>query len=147
MELLEAQPVAPPSRSNRFSGTYRARPAPTVHLGRGARVRVAFAAEDGESVTVLLDPESILLAPARFPSSARNVLPATVVGVERTTGGLASTLLVRAGSLTLRVAVTEEPLRQLRLVPGRRVWLYVKATALRRVGRPSGRPIRGSPRR
>ncbi|MFZ1023931.1 MAG: hypothetical protein WAN87_07335, partial [Thermoplasmata archaeon] len=48
---------------------------------------------------------------------------------------LGRTLLVRVGAARLRVAVTEEPIRQLHLRRGARVWLFVKATALRRVGR------------
>ncbi|HEV2167237.1 MAG TPA: TOBE domain-containing protein [Thermoplasmata archaeon] len=147
VELLDGRPVSPPTTSNRFSGTYLRRPGPAVDVGGGVRLRVAFPAEEGERVSLLLDPEAILLAAHRFPSSARNVLPATVERVERSAGGLAATLHLRTGPLRWRVAVTEEPLRQLRLSPGRRVWVYVKATALRRVGRPSARPTRGSPRR
>jgi molybdate transport repressor ModE-like protein/molybdopterin-binding protein len=146
VELLDARPVAPPSRSNLLRGIYHLAPAPEVALGRGVRLRVAFPAEEGEPVSVLLDPESILVARRRFPSSARNVLPAMVEAVRPGRSSLGWTLLVRAGPTRLRVAVTEEPVHQLGLAPGARVWLYVKATAVRRVGRPSSAPTRGSPR-
>ena len=147
MELLDARPVARPSRSNLLRGIYHRTPAPSVTLAPGLQLRVAFPAEEGESVTVLLDPESILVARGRFSSSARNVLPATVERVRRGTDTMGRTLLVRTGTVPLRVSVTEEPVRQLGLTPGARVWLYVKATAVRRVALVPGRPTRGSPRR
>ena len=147
VELLDARPLAPPSRSNLLRGLYQRRPAPTVLLGKGVRLRVAFPAEEGEPVSVMLDPESILVARGKFPSSARNVLPGTVEEVRTGRRALERTVVVRTGPVRLRVAVTEEPVRQLRLGPGARVWLYVKATAVRRVGRAPGAPTRESPRR
>jgi molybdate transport repressor ModE-like protein/molybdopterin-binding protein len=144
VELLDARPMAPPSRSNLLEGIYHRRPSPEVALGGGVRLRVAFTAEEDERVAVLLDPESILVAPDRFPSSARNVLAATVERVRRGRGAAGTTLVARAGGHVLRVAITQESVRQLGLVRGRPVWLYVKATAVRRVGRAPSRPTRGS---
>jgi molybdopterin-binding protein/molybdate transport repressor ModE-like protein len=141
VELLDARPVAPPSPGNVLRGIYCAGRAPEVRVDPSLRLRVAFEAPNGAPVTVLLDPEAVVVARRRFPSSARNVLEGRVVGVRRTPGSAERTLLVRCGATTLRVAITEEPLRQLGLRPGVPVLLYVKATALRRVG-----PIRGSPR-
>ncbi len=146
VELLRSRPVAPLSRPNRVEGIYRRSPAPEVLLDGGLRLRVAFSAEDGARVAVLLDPEAILVARRRFPSSARNVLPGVIDRVEDGPGVGGPTLVVRVGPERFRVAVTAEPVRQLHLAPGARVWLYVKATAIRRVG-PAGRgPTRGSPR-
>ena len=147
VELLDAKPVAPPYRSNLLRGTYHRAPAPEVALGEDLRLRVAFPADDGEPVRLLLDPESILIARKRFPTSARNVLPATVEQVRPGPGSIARTLVVRAGPIRLRAAVTDEPVRQLKLRRGSRVWLYVKATALRRVDRAAGASTRGSLRR
>ncbi|MGA8665150.1 MAG: TOBE domain-containing protein [Thermoplasmata archaeon] len=144
VELLESRPVAPPSRSNLLRGVYHATPSPEVELGSRLRLRVAFPAEEGEPVALLLDPESILVARGKFPSSARNVLPGTIEAVHRGQDSRSTLLQVRVGSLHLRVAVTDEPVRQLHLTPGTRVWLYVKATALRRVARPAGRSGSGS---
>jgi molybdate transport system regulatory protein len=144
VELLDAHPMAPPSRANLLRGIYHARPSPELWTAEGLRLRVAFPAEDGEPVSVLVDPEAILVAPKRFPSSARNVLAATVVRVRPGSRGAGSTLHVRAGTLPLRVAITGESVRQLELVAGRAVWLYVKATAVRPVGRAPARPTRGS---
>jgi molybdate transport repressor ModE-like protein/molybdopterin-binding protein len=144
VELLDARPVAPPSRSNLLRGVYHRAPAPAVTVGNGVRLRVAFPAEEGEPVSVLLDPEAILVARRRFPSSARNVLAATVEEVRPGRGSLGWTLVVRAGPARLRVAVTEEPVHQLRLQPGAQVWLYVKATALRRVGPSPPAALRGA---
>jgi molybdate transport system regulatory protein len=144
VELLAAHPVAPLSLSNRLEGEFHRTPDPEVSIGPRLRLRVAFPAEEGERVAVLIDPEAILVARQRFPSSARNVLPGVVARVERGRGRGGRTLLVRSGPVMFRVAITDEPIRQLHLTPGARVWLYVKATAVRRVG--PARPTRGSPR-
>jgi molybdate transport system regulatory protein len=144
LELLDARPVTPPSRPNRLEGTYHTLPAPAVWLRSGLRLRVAFTAEEGETVAVLLDPEAILVARRRFASSARNVLAGVVTKVAASRGVAGRTLLVRAGQVVFRVAITDEPVRQLHLAAGTRVWLYAKATAVRRVG--PVRPTRGSRR-
>jgi molybdate transport repressor ModE-like protein/molybdopterin-binding protein len=133
VELLDSRPIASPSRPNLLRGIYHRSAAPEVTLPDGTRLRVAFDAEEGAAVTVLLDAEAILVARRRFPSSARNVLSAKVEAVRGRADRLGTTLHVRRGSLRLRVAVTDEPVRQLHLARGVPVWLYVKATALRRV--------------
>ncbi|MGD1098920.1 MAG: TOBE domain-containing protein [Thermoplasmata archaeon] len=143
VELLNARPVTPLASPNLLRGVYQRAPDPEVRVSRSLRLRVAFDAEDGEAVAVLLDPESVVVARRRFPSSARNVLRATVETLRRERGSFGVTLVARCSGARLRVAVTEEPVRQLGLRPGVPVWLYVKATALRRVGE---RASRGSPR-
>ncbi len=148
VRLLDARPVTPPYRSNRFIGRYRAGPPPQIELGGGSRLRVAFSAEPGETVRALVDPEAILVARGRFRSSARNVLRSKVVSIEHGPGPGEATLVARWGTRRWRVAVTDETVQSLGLARGASVWLYVKATAIRRVGR-AGRagPTRGSPRR
>ena len=146
VEVLDTKPVAVPRRSNLLRGVYRRLPDPAVDLGGGIRLRVAFVAEEGEPVAVVLDPEAVLVARGRFRSSARNVVRAAVDAVRPGADGLGATLVARAGPVRLRVAVTEETVHQLRLRPGARIWLYVKATALRRVGPAPAPPTRGSPR-
>jgi molybdate transport repressor ModE-like protein/molybdopterin-binding protein len=141
--LLDSRPVTPLSQPNRLDGIYHRSDTPEVWVDPRLHLRVAFRAEEREPVSVLLDPEAILVARQRFPSSARNMLAGRVEAVRGDTGPLGRTLLVRVGAARLRVAVTEEPIRQLHLRRGARVWLYVKATALRRVDR-GGRAIRGS---
>ncbi len=136
VEFIDSRPASRPPPSNRIRGIYHAAPAPQIALGGTVRLRVSFRAEEGEPVTVMLDPESVLVARARFPSSARNVVPARIQNVVRGRSPSGSTLLVVAGSTRLRVTVTGESVRELRLAPGAPVWLYVKATALRRVGPP-----------
>jgi molybdate transport system regulatory protein len=133
VEMMEARSVADAPRPNLVRGVYRVGPPPEVEVPGGVRLRVAFPGEEGERVGVALDPESIVVARRRFASSARNVLPASVRGVERRAGALDLLLRVRIGSVQLRVAVTEETVVQLGLRRGARVLLYVKATALRRV--------------
>jgi molybdate transport repressor ModE-like protein len=139
VELLDGRPLAPEPPPNLLHGTYRAGPAPEVVVGRALRLRVAFPAADGERVGVVLDPEAIVVARRRFRSSARNVLPAVVVGLRPGPGGLDLGLVVRCAGHRVRVAMTDDGVRQLGVRPGVRLWLYVKATALRRVG-GAGRP-------
>jgi len=134
VELIGAHPLTPLSSPNVLRGVYRRNPAPEVRVGRGLRLRVAFPAEEGERVSVLLDPEAIVVARRRFLSSARNVLRATVEAVHVEPGDLGVVVTVRCATSRIRIAMTEEPVRQLELLPGETVWLYVKATALRRVG-------------
>lgn len=145
VELLDARPVTPLPHPNLLHGVYHKEPTPEVRVGRALRLRVAFPAEEGQAVSLLLDPEAVVVARRRFPSSARNVLSGTVEGVRRAPGSLGLTLVVRCSGARFRVALTEEPVHRLRLRPGVPVWLYVKATALRRVGDGSA-PSRESPR-
>jgi molybdopterin-binding protein/molybdate transport repressor ModE-like protein len=133
IELLDAHPSTPLELPNLLHGIYRRAPAPVVRVGRRLNLRVAFEAEEGARVSLWLDPEAVVVARRRFPSSARNVLAGRVIRVDRSRGGPVVTLVVRCGRTPLRIAVTEEPIRQLGLRPGIVVWLYVKATALRRV--------------
>ncbi len=146
VELLRARPLARPSRPNLLTGVFRRDPAAAVVVAPGLALRVPFAAEDAEPVAVRLDPESILVARGRFPSSARNVLPAVVEAVRPGPGAHGRTVVARVGPLRLRASVTDETVAELRLTPRARVFLYVKATALRRAG-PPATPTRGSPRR
>lgn len=146
VELLDARPVTPAASPNLLRGVYRCSPAPEVRVGRSLRLRVAFPAKEGERVSMLLDPEAVVVARRRFPSSARNVLGGTVEGLHRTRGSAEVMLVARCDGTRLRVAITEEPIRQLGLRRGAPLLLYVKATALRRVGGPGGAPTRGSPR-
>ncbi len=146
VELLGARPVTPAPSPNLLRGVYRSSPAPEVRVGRALRLRVAFPARDGERVSMLLDPEAVVVARRRFPSSARNVLRGTVEALHRTRGRAEVMLVARCDGTRLRVALTEEPVRQLGLRRGVPLLLYVKATALRRVGGPGGPPTRGSPR-
>jgi molybdate transport system regulatory protein len=133
VELLDARPVTPLVVPNLLRGVYRRSPHPEVRVGRSLHLRVAFPAEDGEKVSMALDPETVIVARGRFASSARNVIPGTIVAVKPGHERLDLTLVVRTPSGRLRVVLTEEPVRQLRLHLGARVYLYVKATALRRV--------------
>jgi len=141
VELLDARPITPLAEPNLLHGVYRRTPTPEVVVEGGLRLQVAFPARDGEAVSVLLDPESVVIARRRFVSSARNVVRAHVERVHREPHSIRLTLVVRCLGTSLRVAVTEEPVRQLDLRPGATVYLYVKATALRRVG---GWPVASS---
>jgi molybdate transport system regulatory protein len=145
LDLLDARPAEPLAAPNILRGTYRRAPAPEVRLGRGLRLRVAFDADDGAAVAVALDPEAVVLARRRFPSSARNVVRGRVESVRPVRGPGDLTATVRAGPQRLRVALTDAAVRELGVRRGAAVWLYVKATALRRLD-PAGRASRGRPR-
>jgi molybdate transport system regulatory protein len=149
LELVESRPMTPISRPNLFRGTYHRLPSPQVLVDGGPTLQVTFHAEEGERVSALLDPESIVMARRVFASSARNQVRATVEKVRRAAGSLARTVTVRIGEWRLDVAVTPESVRSLGLRPNAPVVLYVKATAVRRVSGGGGRGKRvtpGSPR-
>lgn len=145
VEMLDAHPVTPLEPPNLLHGTFHRTPVPEVRVGRALRLRVAFDAEEGVPVSLLLDPESVVVARERFASSARNVLSGRLTRISSEGEGRSVTLVVRCSGTTVRVTVTRETVRQLGLAPGTRVWLYVKATALRRVSEGPG-PTPGSPR-
>ena len=145
VELLDAHPLAPLTSPNVLHGHYASSPAPEVRVGRSLRLRVAFPATPGEPMRLLLDPEAVLVARSRFPTSARNVFRGRVEAVRPEPGHLGVTLVVHCQGVRLRVAVTGETVRQLRLRVGVPVWLYVKARALRPVG-DATHPAPGSTR-
>ena len=128
-----------------LTGTYRGGTPPIISVGGGLELAVAFDAAPGERVSVRLDPESILVATRRFATSARNVLPGVVRARDRSpasSGGGRVVLSVEVAGHRLAVALTESAIASLGLRPGRAVYLYVKATALRR--RATATPTRGS---
>jgi molybdate transport repressor ModE-like protein/molybdopterin-binding protein len=136
---------------NAWTGAWHAAPHPHVDVALGFAWNVDFLAREGERVSVTLDPEAVLVARSAFPTSARNVLEGTVARVRDTgagTGGERRLVLVRSGRVRVLAAVTDGSVRRLGLAPGRRVVLFVKATALHRGGgrAPSDRATRGSPR-
>ena len=121
--------------SHRWKGTYSGRPSPRVALGPDAELEVAFHAHEGARVTVEVDPEAFVVGRQRFPLSARNALPATVRRVHARPGGTAVLDAVWQ-DLPVRVAITTGSIERLGLVPGARIYLYVKATAIRRIRSP-----------
>jgi molybdate transport system regulatory protein len=136
-------PRGPPRRQG-FTGEYRTEPEPHVVAKDGFLAWVTFSGTEGERVSVVLDPEAIVVALGKTRSSARNAWPGTVARVLRATGSSSPerrTLVVRVGPRQLTVAVTDRSVRALGLAPGRRVTLLAKATAVRRLGAtPGSRP-------
>lgn len=118
-------------------GIYRSNPEPNVVLDGEIPVVVAFRARDGEMVWVGIDPESVVVAPRAFASSARNRLDGRVATIRRT-GSQTRSVAVAVGPHRIAAAVTERSVRSLGLAPGRAVVLLVKATAVRRLPAPSG---------
>jgi molybdate transport repressor ModE-like protein len=145
---VDARPNAdrPSGSPTRLRGRWHAAPQPNV-TADGLRLFVGFRAQEGEPVEVERDPESVILATRRFPSSARNVLAGVVRAVHRRgpgTGPVSVRARVTVGRRPFDVALTERSVRELGIARGRPVFLYVKATALRR--RPEPAPTRGSRR-
>jgi len=125
----------PPSTIASLEGYYAPGTPPTVQVPGGPILAVAFDARADERVRLVLDAESVLLARQKIETSARNVLPGIVERVHGTgpgAGGAQRLVVVRVGDLRLPAAVTAAAVESLGLVPGRRVFLYVKATALHR---------------
>lgn len=122
-----------PLNVNVLGGVWRSAPQPHVALSRGLALFVTFSAREGERVRVAVEPEALVVARSRFPSSARNVLPGTIESVGRV-DALRALLRVRVGeSLSLYAAITPRSEASLRLRPGSRVYLYLKATAVTRL--------------
>jgi molybdate transport system regulatory protein len=142
VELIAGRTPGPATSPNLLRGIYHRDPSPEVVVGRSFSLTVAFGAADGERVAVSLDPENVILARERFRSSARNVIEGVVERIRAVPGEPSLRVGVRCVGARLRVSVMPESVRELGLKRGTRVLLYVKATALRRVGLPT----RGSPR-
>lgn len=122
-------PPAPPGGWNRLGGTYRAGSPPAVELPDGGRLVVAFRGRSGAKVRLRISPEALLVAPRRFPSSARNVLQGQVVRL-RPRGAGRVEVTFRTGGLELRALLTASAVRSLGLRPRVAAYLYLKATAV-----------------
>jgi molybdate transport repressor ModE-like protein/molybdopterin-binding protein len=134
----EVAPVARPpvSRSPRalLEGTWHARPFPHVDLSRGLTLAVGFRATEGEPVRLALDPESVLVARRRFPTSARNVIEGIVERIRPSLTPGVVRVETKVAGRSISALLTREAIRSLGLGPRRRVVLYIKATAIRRIG-------------
>jgi molybdopterin-binding protein/molybdate transport repressor ModE-like protein len=133
--LLAADPssVGPEASINCFSGVYRGGSPPVVDLDSGGRLVVAFQARIGRRVELRVFPDSLLVSPRRFPTSARNVLPARVVSLRRIDRDRYR-VGFDFGGLTLQVLLTKAAVGSLSLRVGTRAFLYLKATAIHAVG-------------
>ena len=120
----------PPGGWNRLTGIYRGGRPPVVELTGGVRLVVAFRSRPGAKVRLRIAPDALLVAPGRFPSSARNVLRARVVELRpRGLGRVEVTF--RTHGVRLRALLTESSVRALGLRPRVASYLYLKATAVR----------------
>ncbi len=121
-----------PSPRTLLFGRYSRGPPPSLTTARGLVLSVGFPGRNGELRGVTVDPEAVLVARHRFPASARNVLPARILSL-KAQGRLQVVAEAEAGGERLPVALTEAAVTALRLRKGSRVFLYLKATALRPV--------------
>lgn len=136
LRLLEQDPrTRRRGPESRLTGVFHRGPPPTLRTLRGLSLAVGFLRAEGERVRVEVDPEAILLAPLRFPSSARNVLVGVLTRLHAQ-GSLRRIVSVRVGRETLNAAVTPAAVSELRLRPGRRIYLYLKATAVKPLAPP-----------
>lgn len=118
--------------ANRWTGVYRRGPPPGVEIAPGQRLEVTFRAPDDARVRVELDPEAFVVGSRRVRLSARNVLHVTIARLRPRSDGTVE-LVGRWAGRAVRVALTRRSVEQLRLAPGREVFLYAKAVAVRRV--------------
>ncbi len=133
-----------------LKGTWHAKPAPNVRVGGRLPLFVTFDAREGEEVQVAVDPEAVVLARRRFPSSARNVLAGRVRRIHQRgpgTGTSRRLLEIQVGRARLFAALTPAAVQDLHLAPGARAIVYVKATAVHRVAGAARRPSRERLRR
>ncbi len=115
-----------------FQGRFTPSPVPQVRVGPRLALVVGFRAPPGERVRIAIDPESVLVARRRFPTSARNVLPGRLVRLRPLPGGLVHAS-IGIGPLRVFSLVTSSAVRSLGLRAGSKVVVYVKASAIRRV--------------
>ena len=113
---------------------YRGRSAQGRTELTGGGVLHAAAAQDGP-VLLTFPPSAVSLHPVRPQSSARNVWPCRVSGVEQHG---ATVRVALDGQPTALADVTTAAVAELDLVPGRQVWASVKATEVRSF--PDGQP-------
>lgn len=115
-----------------LSGRWHSTPEPCVIIPGGTCLKVGFSANEGERVTIAVDPEAIIVGLDNFRTSARNVLRATIESIR--TGSGTPRLACRVGTHSFGVAVTRQSLDTMGLHEGLRIWLYLKATAVHRLG-------------
>ncbi len=127
---LLAEGGGPRPTANRWRGRFRAGRPPLLAVDGGGELAIGRAGRAGTVAYAEIDPESVVVGRSRVRLSTRNVLPATVRAVRRRADGNA-TLVARWGPREVRAAITSASVAELGLIPGRRVYLYVKATAVR----------------
>jgi len=125
--------------TNRWTGVYRAGPSPRVEVASGIGLEVSFRGQEGERVTVEVDPEAFVVARRPVDLSARNALATTVERVHAYANGTA-VLVARWGGRPVRVALTVGSVERMGLKPRTRAYLYVKAVAVRRLPSPGSLP-------
>jgi molybdopterin-binding protein/molybdate transport repressor ModE-like protein len=111
-------------------GTFRSGPPARVELDSGRSLYVGFRMKDGVPLSVAIDPESVLIAPRPVLSSARNSIRG-IVRTVRPIDAVRSRVEVDVEGTVVGTAVTPESILRLRLRPGARVYLLMKATAIR----------------
>ncbi len=134
----DLDPRAPTGPAPLEMGVFRGRArgggrSPRIEIAGGPVLQVGFPAREGRWVTVGIDPEMVVVARRRFPSSARNALEGEVEEIRRI-DPMRRLLVVRVGSARFLAGITPPSVRALRIRRGSHVVLYVKAVAIHPLG-------------
>ncbi|NPA75802.1 MAG: ATP-binding cassette domain-containing protein [Euryarchaeota archaeon] len=97
----------------------------------GVKLWCADSGTEGDSVTVAIRPESIIISREMVHTSARNVLQGTVQSV--VTRGHLTWVTVKVQNITLRVVITPNSAELLNIHEGVEVYLIFKASGVRMV--------------
>ncbi|MHB8352431.1 MAG: TOBE domain-containing protein [Thermoplasmata archaeon] len=116
-----------------FRGIWSRRGGPHVRLDEGGTFWVGFTASEGESVALAVDPEAVLVARRKIPTSARNAIAGRIREVRQVDAARHCLGIAVKGAPTISALVTPHSVHALKLAPGVLVYLYIKATALRRL--------------
>ena len=119
-------------------GRWHAAPAPCVELDNGLRLFVGFRRPEGELVGISVNPDAVVVARRRFPSSAQNVLLSRVLSLAPLSESRVL-LTAEVRGIRLSSCITPQARRSLGLRKASRVYLYVKANAVRPVSGASAR--------
>lgn len=84
---------------------------------------------EGEAVTLLIEPEDIVIMPERQVSSMRNVIPGTVKGMEMQ-GDTVTVKIDIGDGLELDTSITSRSLKSLKLKLGMNIFAGFKAVAV-----------------
>ena len=120
-------------------GRWHAAPAPCVELDNGLRLFVGFRRPEGDLVGISVNPDAVVVARRRFPSSAQNVLLSRVLSLAPLSESRVL-LTAEVRGVRLSSCITPQARRSLGLRKASRVYLYVKANAVRPVSGASARP-------
>ncbi|MDR6225984.1 ABC transporter ATP-binding protein [Desmospora profundinema] len=99
----------------------------SVQLEKGGSL-IAVGENEGQ-VLVTIDPTDVVISSKKYPNSAQNCFPVTVLDI--TEDGSGRSRLVMKGDLELTAKISVQALQHLKIKPGNPVYAQIKATAIR----------------